>query len=418
MISTSIKINNSYRQSSYRSIKLLPIALIMSLASFSGVLRIPLFFYIIGIVIYFLFFVTPFLNRISIGYKTLLLFLLICLLSIIINHPASYFRVWERFAVFLLILLSFSPLIGNYKIYIYRYEFCTNLLKIMTLFSVISFVGYFFGINFFVYQGIELDMNDVGHFSGFMNHSMVLGPISALSCVYCISKVMTYITTNRKQSIYWGTCALACLGSVFLSASRGATAGALFAILLMLLRYYSGKIGKVLKSTIIIAILLAISSTFWLPIAAPIILKNTSNQERGGVFYSREAKMAARIYEIQNNTLTGVGFSTIDESVDVVDREKGTIEPNSSWLGVFSMTGIFGFLTFLFMVIITFITAFKRIASKNLSALMTGLISFFTLHMVTEGYVLAGGSILCGFFWLTMGVTYGLSHYNKINNLV
>lgn len=383
---------------------LLCIAVLMSLSTFSGVFRLPGIVYIVLVGFFFLysFFRKP---EIKLDWKSIWLFVLICILSLLINRPNSYFRAWERLLLLLSTLLAFSPLIVSHSLNISRISLYDKLLKIMILFSVASFVGYFFGINFFVRDGYVLAYNEAGHFSGFTNHSMVLAPISAMGGIYALSRALTK-PMERIERLKWLAAMLLCFGSVLLSASRGALAGTVLGVIVIIYRHNAGHMGGILKYTMIILAILAITIPFWGGLTQYVVEKNDYNMEQGGIIYSREDKMAARLYEIRNNPFSGVGFCVVDETVDYVDHSTGTIEPNSSWLGVFSMTGVFGFLIFLSIFVHAFITAYKKIKNTGQACLLCGILGFFFVHMMIEGYVLAAGSLLCGMYWLTIGVVH------------
>lgn len=395
--------------SAQKNITTLLLSVLIALSTFSGIFRLPSTIYVVVVFLFFLCYIVLNKLKIKVGYYELPLFVLICLFSILYNKPAYYFRVWERLALFLLVLFSFSPIITSSILDKKRFQLFETLLWVMMAYAFSSFFAYFLGINYFVRDGEMLDMSDAGHFSGFTNHSMMLAPISAMSSLYAFSNMLNYIGTKKKM-LRWLGVFFVCFGSLLLSASRGAVGSAVFGIMIIMYRYSSGHIFKAAKYLIFVVAIAAATFPLWGSLSSAVIEKNDYNESQGGVMYSRESKMAARIYEIENNFLTGVGFATVDETVDGVDRAKGTIEPNSSWLGVFSMTGFFGFLLFLFVNIRAIRDAYKRINNRILSSLMCGLLSFFFIHMVIEGYVLAGGSILCGLYWLTISTTYALAN--------
>lgn len=390
-------------------------AFAIALATFSGLFNIGTLAYVI---LTFAFFVICFLSSsggksLHIGPYNVIGFIAICVVSIFINHPPSYFRVWERLAIFVSTLLAFSPLFVGKIVNRNRIMLFDNLVKVMMIFAVLSFFAYFLGINFFIRNGELLDYTEAGHFSGFTNHSMVLAPIAAISAIYGLTKILSSRIQNRKVIIWWAVT-LCCYGSVLLSASRGSLGGVAFASIVAVYRYNSGRMGRFLQYALLAVATLSLTFPLWGGLTDAVSQKNEYNISQGGVVYSREAKMAARLYEIKNNPLTGVGFSVVDESVDNVDRETGTVEPNSSWLGVFSMTGVFGFILFAGIFIRAFITAYRKITDKSIATFLCGILAFFLVHMMIEGYVLAGGNFLCGTYWLTLGVVYAYSSlYNK-----
>lgn len=386
------------------------IAMLFALSTYSGIYRINSVVFI-GITYFFLLaHILLDLKKIIIRSWSIWAFIMICIISILINNPPSYFRAWERLALFINILLAFSPIIVTRRLTFNRVLLYKNIIIVMMLYSSISFWGYFAGINFFVYKGDLLDMYDAGHFSGFANHSMTLAPISALSGIYAYTKFF-YYKRNIIKRILWLIIACLCFGSVLLSASRGALIGSMLALIVATYRINSGRITNFIKYVTVCVSIGLLTFPAWSDLTQYVLEKNEYNISQGGVIYSRETKMEARQYEIKHYFFTGVGFSTVDESVDTVDRESGTIEPNSSWLGVFSMTGVFGFLFFVWV----YLNAFRKayIIKNNCdSAMMCGILGFFFIHLMIEGYVLAGGSFLCGMYWLTIGVIHALSDHN------
>ena len=382
-------------------------ALIIALSTFSGFFRLGSITYLAAVILFLL---LPFLASsarfpIRLGSGKVLLLLFICFISILINNPPSYFRVWERLLLFTIVLLAFSPLTNGIVLNRNRILLFDSLIYTMLLFSVASFIGYFFGINFFTLSGELLEYSEAGHFSGFTYHSMALAPISSLSALLGLSKILSLKSEETKKTIWWIITPL-CYGAVFLSASRGALAGVIFASAIAVYRHSGARMGKFLRYSLHVIALASFTFPIWGGLTESVIEKNKSNMSQGGFMYSRETKMAARLYEIRNNFLTGVGFSVVDESVDYVDRETGTIEPNSSWLCVFSMTGLFGFVVFLLIYINSFKTAYKKITNTEKSVFLCSVLAFFFVHMMVEGYVFAAGSFLCGTYWLTLGVVH------------
>lgn len=394
----------------YRRHFFLLYALIIALSTFSGVFYIGSIVYIASVIGFLV--ISVISGHLKFGLLGLLGFVMICVLSILVNNPPSYFRVWERLAFFVCTLLAFSPIIVSSRINTNRVLLFDSLMMVMMLFSVASFVGYFFGINFFLRGGVILDFTEAGHFSGFTNHSMNLAPISAMGGLYGITKALFSKKKDMFLYFWWGMT-LMCFGSVLLSASRGALGGVVFAVVIIIYKRNAGHIDKFMRYGLSVIAALAISFPLWGGLTDSVIKKNNYNISEGGIMYSREEKMAARLYEIRNNPLTGVGFSTVDETVDYVDRSTGTVEPNSSWLGVFSMTGIFGFLIFLSIYVYAFINANKKIPDKQVSTLLCAIWGFFFVHMMIEGYILAGGNYLCGTYWLTLGVIFAYSNHKS-----
>ena len=95
------------------------------------------------------------------------------------------------------------------------------------------------------------------------------------------------------------------------------------------------------------------------------------------------------------------------------DNYTGTTETGSSWLALLSMTGLIGFSIFcsIFFPIVRLLkTKALKTRTSGEAALLLPLVAIFFTTMFTEGYVLAGGSFFCYFFWLLLGVSYSETH--------
>lgn len=372
----------------------------MAFATISGVIRFPSFLYLSGVCLFMVLCIIRG-GRIILNSKSFLLFFLICLFSVVYNNPPVYFKAYQRLLVFLIVLLAFSPMISSAYLLSKRITLYSSFIIVLSLFAVGSFFAYFLGINYFVWVDIELDMENVGHFSGLTNHSMVLGPVSAISTIFFITK--TFHTHIKKIGVVYVILGIFSFCAVLMSASRGALVAVVAGILTIIYNIAKSK-GKIVKYSLGLLFVLLFSFPLWGGLMSGPLQKNAGNVERGGMISSREGKFLARIYEIQNNFFTGVGFASIDPNVEDIDRDTGRVEPSSSWLSVFSMTGIFGFALFVLYFFYYFRIAKKKIPDSYYSNLLCGIMVFFGFHMLVEGYVLFAGNFLCGLFWLTLGV--------------
>lgn len=389
-------------------------AILIALSTFSGVFRLPSEVYYACMIVSGVGFLISY-RREERSFSFIdILFVLSCVASIIVNNPAPYFRSWLRLGMFFTVLLCFSNLFDSRSSVRCRKLLLNSILTICTLFSIASFVAYFFKINYFIRNDELLAYNDAGHFSGFTSHSMLLGPIASFSSIYLLTRIMT--EHSKKSRIRLFASFVTCWGSVLLSASRGALLSLLAATIVCIIRLNNGHISKVLRYIIIIIAVATLTFPFWGGLAQYVTLKNIANVDSGGMFFSRDNKFAARFSEIENHIFTGVGFAAVDESMDNVNYLTGTVEPGSSWLGVFSMTGVFGFILFALIIFKALKNAY-RIQNIGDSILLCGLVSFFIVHMIIEGYALAGGSILCGILWLTVGIAsskYSVTNQHEV----
>jgi hypothetical protein len=330
-------------------------------------------------------------------------------LSIIINQPPQYFKAWNRLAGFFLILLVMSPIFISDMLFELRRKLLFSILNIGALFSVGSFICYFLDINFFE-RNNEILSIEAGHFSGLFRHSMLLGPIAGLSAIYTF---VLYLK-SRKRSFLLLIVILCCIGSNLLSASRGAVGACILGMVVAFMCFFKGNMSHALVIGLIVLGVLAATYPLWGNMTDFLLSKQEIRMDAGGAFMSREDLWHTRFIEIRQHPIIGVGFCCVDSGLTFVDTQTGVIEPGSSWLAVFSMTGIFGFLTFLLMFILSFRHAFL-LNDRSGSCLLCGLLSFFALHFVLEGYVLAAGSFIGLFFWLLLGCVWGNRNNRQIN---
>ena len=375
-------------------------SLIFAFATISGVIRFPAFLYLSGVA---LFFIVCILGggKIFLNSKVFLFFYIICIWSVLYNNPPTYFRSFQRVLVFLLVILTFSPMIATKKLLTRRIALYDSLIIILSIYAVGSFFAYLFGINYFVWMDIEMDMENVGHFSGLTNHSMVLGPISAISTIFMLSK--SFNVSQKKTWLLFAILGLLSFCAVLMSASRGALIATIAGVLIIVYRRAKRK-GKIVKYGIGSFLVLLLSFPLWGGFASAPLQKNEANVNRGGMMSSREGKFLVRLYEIQENFFTGVGFAAVDPELEEIDKDTGRVEPSNSWLSVFSMTGVFGFVLYVYIYFYYFYVARKKIPNIFYCDLLSGLLVFFGIHMFVEGYLLFAGNLLCGMFWLTLGV--------------
>lgn len=328
-----------------------------------------------------------------------LLLLVVCALSLILNNPPSFFRAWERLGVYTLVLFVASPMLSSREASIERYKVLKYFIYIGIILSVGSFFSYFLGINLFVREGIELDIG-AGTFSGLMNHSMVLGPVSALSAILLFSRIVNLREVrNKKKVISNSVLFILCCGSCLLSASRGAIGCLVVGCIYVLFSFYRERLSKVVGVLLVVVGIAAATFPIWGGLTSFVMQKQQGNIENGSLIFSRENKIEARIYEFKSSPIYGIGFCVLDPQFTGVSKETGRIEPGSSWLAVASMTGILGLLCFIPICLIS-LKKVWRMQDRFLSCMLGGMLLFFLIHMSVEGYIFAPKSFLSLLFWL------------------
>lgn len=321
-------------------------------------------------------------------------FLVISLLSLLLNSVNPVFHAYERLILFTLLLLSFSPLLQSDGAREFRAKVFVMILWGAVLISIISFCCYFLGINYMRIDGSSYLLNKAGTFGGITTQSMALGPISGIATLF-----MTYQALDTSKKIYW-LCAALCAATVLFAASRSAFIATILGELVLFYTYSSTKTA-VLKRMVPIVVVLCASYPLWNSALEGLQKKNHSELSNGIDIASRANKWDARIEEFKDSPLIGIGFVTVSDR-DYYDINSGIVEPGSSWLAILSMTGIIGFTVFCSLY---FRGLHRSMRNSNRGNRMVGCILIFLgVHMIAEGHIFSAGAFLCFMVWITIGV--------------
>lgn len=339
--------------------------------------------------------------------RPLLAFLLFIPIQLLIIAPDSSFHCWDRYVLFVLLLINVSPLLYNPQLAENRNVIFRIAMGACTFLGVGSFFARYLGINYATTSTLE-NILAVGTFGGLTHHSMLLAPVASIGFVFCCW--MGYI---RNKWIYWCLGGL-CIIAVMFSGSRSALMGAIAAITILLYKLTGtkAKFMKVAVSTVLVA---SVSFPVWGSALEPVMQKYEGNVVEGSAYSSREHLWRARLMEFESSPLIGVGFDAIDIKLSLkaggYDKVSGMVESGSSWLIILSMTGVIGaILLFPF-----FWGTYRLLWLKPspLGAMLLGLLTFFFVHMIAEGYIFYGGSMLAFLFWLTIGVSRDYLQYSE-----
>ena len=324
---------------------------------------------------------------------TALLLLLYLPLNILITKPDGIFNPWMRLALFVVIFMFASPLLKGNNIGMYRKRTLMGLLVICVLLGLGSFVCYFIGVNFMPNQYDGSQMLDFqsssGKFGGLMIHSIVLGMICGLGMLYLLFRAFNQDT---RQRIWYYLAIVALAITILVSASRSALFSTVFGMLTMLYQINKRR-GRFVRVLIVIVLLGLLTYPLWNNYTVGLASKQAKDTELG-TYGTRTEKWTARMTEFKSSPVYGIGFASVDEKLDVVGVG-GVVEPGSSWLCMLSMTGIIGLILFVIILIKPF--QFLRSHPTPYNAMLLGLLVFVCTHMISEGYIYAGGSSLC--FW-------------------
>lgn len=373
---------------------LLLFAILLSMRAFGGNIPIPSQFVSVIFTIILLIY-SIWNNRFGI-HSSYLFFFIYLAITIVIANPDPVFKSWDRLAYFSVMLLLIAPIVENQRIRFIRNLLFNYILVIFIFLSIGSFVAYFLGINLMRSDG-ELDITVAGHFGGLTCQSMTLGPIAGTASCYFLN-----LFFKQKKKL-WVVLAFLSFVTVLMAASRGAliaTIGGIFSVVYL----RSTDFSSILKKILIVLFIGLVSFPLWEEYTLGVIQKS-QDVNRAGMFDSRTTKVTARLAEFESSPIYGVGFASIDPNgIDSFKADTGTIEPGSSLLAIFSMTGIIGFL---FVFYLNFQT-FKQLRKSNTEerVLYQSIIILFLIHMIIEGYIFSISNPLSIFYWLLLGVSY------------
>ena len=320
-------------------------------------------------------------------------------INIIVTQPDEVFKPWMRLALFAIVFVFASPLLKSQTIAIYRKKILLGVLTICVLLGISSFLCYFVGINYMTNQvngeAIIDFQGSAGGFAGLFLQSIILGMVSGIGALYMFYR--SVYQTKKTKKLYYAIIIILIL-TTLVSASRSAFLASVMGMLVMLYQM-NKKQGKFLQVIMGIVLLLMLTYPLWEGFTSGMTQKTEAGAELGA-YGSRTEKWMARISEISSNPVTGIGFAAVDGHLDYIGPG-GVIEPGSSWLCILSMTGIIGFFLFLMILLNPFNYLRKHPSPYN--ALLLGLMAFICMHMISEGYIFAGGSPLCFIAWLIFG---------------
>lgn len=325
-------------------------------------------------------------------------FCFISFLSIFFNHVPSFFRPYERLFIFAVLGNFLGPGISGEILIKFRSRLFSIINSIILVFVVASFFGIVLGLSSMVGRG---------GYSGFFSHSMLLGPFSGIAVLFSLKKSNNNGSLKKIWYLFMGLISMiTCIASGSRAAVISVMVGGLFYFFILTEK----SILAFLRSIFVTLLLVIFTFPLWQNYTERIVGKMEYSQEQGDLLVTRSALWNFRIQEFMESPLIGIGFASVDiKTSNNVDKETGIIEPGSSWLTVFSMTGLIGGF---------FLLSFFRRQWKSVltivdiqhRAFLIGLFSFFVVHLFIEGYLLSAGSGLFFYFWLLMGTVANVSN--------
>ncbi len=284
-----------------------------------------------------------------------------------------------------LLVLAVGPVIPNpiaVRLRFIAWEFLTMGLTTLTGIFVIWYLLHLPSFGGMVY------------FTGFMNQSMLLGPIAGMGVAIALARAI------HGRSWKWAVVATLGLIPLLASGSRVAACATGVAVCLLLFR----------RKPVLGGICALV-----FPVALYAMIALGHQEEEGGSFTgalahkgmenSRTDLWRCRIDEFVSSPIIGIGVAMGTGSGSEQDS-KGDIrvEPGSSYLALLAMTGAVGTLAFfsaLAYLLYRFSFATKGAGLEMDILSVVGI--YMAVHGVAEGWILGFGSPLCFIFWLWLG---------------
>ena len=342
--------------------------------------------------------------------KLLLFFILYLVVNILISNIDPIFRIWPRFGLFALLLMLCSSLFQDNIFRQFRKKCLYYTLWLLVAIGSISFICYFLGINLFEdrnYGGYLDEYEDIaGGFSGITAHSMLLGPCAALGACFMFAHYV------KMKKLKYLLLTIMCIGSVFFAASRAAFVGMVVGMVVTLF-VMSNNRKVFFKSLLGIFALALITFPIWMG-SLTLLQQKQEGHSQDGLLQTRSGKFEERAKEFISSPIVGIGYQTVSLKAVDAPNESGNIEPGTSWLAVLSMTGAIGFIFFLLIICQSINSIRNKIQDLLERGWLLGILTFFIVNMLVEGYIFAGGSTLCYFLWLTIGTAKDFSFNTNV----
>lgn len=329
------------------------------------------------------------------------LYLIICLVSILLNDIPPYYRIYSRYLVFILLLLSFSNLVNGRKIALMRLH-AFHIFSILTVILVtINYI--FFTLGFVKSEALTL-YEERGLYTGSTanNEMGLLGAISIMFIITYSIKFFKQISTLSKVVLF--ICLVSAISMMAMASSRMGLMCTIFSILFVIYKLNTN-IKKITISLFLIIIGGFLVSTF-MGDKFKFMLEKNGNQIEEINLNSREDMWQSRIKEYKESPIYGIGFGYMKYGWGNAGAEntKGRIESGSGWASVVSQTGTLGAICMFFIVIPNLIYLLRRKSNSYCSAWYSGMCIMFILQPITEAYITTVGAVLCCLFWLNYSV--------------
>lgn len=290
-----------------------------------------------------------------------------------------------HWAGLVLVILAVGPVILNPAATAIRTTAWHTAVNGMTILSAV-FTGWY---------ALRLPSFGAGHFSSFMNHCMLLGPIAGMGAVIALARAL------RGRFWQWGLLSICGIVPVLASGSRVATVATLAGFCFLIIRR---------KPILGLGLLILFISGIFAFVHLGRNLEKSKDTLTGAISYkgsenTRADLWQARIDEFKSSPIFGIGVAMGTGSGSQKEADGSIrVEPGSSYLAILAMTGTLGTIAFLSAMGLLWLGYATSQRSGGVNGdILNGVGIFLAVHGLAEGWILGFGSPLCFLFWLWLG---------------
>lgn len=333
--------------------------------------------------------------------KAVVLFLAACAVSIIGNDIPVFFKPWQRFALFAMMVVGCSPMLRGPEIDKVKRHLYMGGLWAVGVIAVLSFLGYFLGF------GRRLG-GIVNSYMGVTGHPNFLGFFTMVAMVW-IASLFFRCTSMRERYIVVGGW-VACVITLLLCSSRSALACGLVGTMLAVYLRFQKNATAMVNSILVGVAVVILSLPYLMPYAEVMMKKNMDFDNMDSVVAdTRGSIWELRYQELAESPVIGIGAYSCDTSLpnaDIFyDDNTGTIELGSSYLGLLAQCGWFGFISFL-LIAVPIVRKCIRYAFRErtpYAQLWLPILFVCAANMLFEGYLMTAGAVQCIIVWMALG---------------
>lgn len=307
-----------------------------------------------------------------------------------------------RPVIYTYILIIASPMVTSLRWHLWKRKLFKNICLGFVGTVAVSLWAKVRGVNYQVQISMGgasmVDYGGTDEFSGYAKFPMWNSAAAAIAIIVFAWMLFANVHRGSKRG-EWAIIA-GLLASFYICLASASRSAAAFAVLACLLLFYwlVRRGARWARYVTIFSIIGVLSFPFYHRTATRMLKKQTDQVDNQGT--SRDALWRARMAEFRSSPIFGVGYAVHGTGSH---QGIGRNESGSSWLSILAQTGIMGFIIALLIWVQTLL-CLPRVRFDKFYILVYGVLIFFTLHSVFEGYMFQGGWYMCIICWMALGL--------------